>query len=89
MSAISSTAILDHLLEPVTSCFSPQIAQRLANLRVDQGTQARIDELAEKANEGELTDEEREEYAAYVSAINFVGVLQAKARRILADRPGT
>ncbi len=89
MSTVTSTAILDNLLEPVAECFSPQIARQLVQLRADAATQARIDELAEKANEGELSDEERQEYAAYVDAINFVGILQAKARRILASGAGT
>lgn len=89
MSTVTSTAILDNLLEPVAECFSPQIARQLVQLRADAATQARIDELAEKANEGELSDEERQEYAAYVDAINFVGILQAKARRILASGTGT
>lgn len=49
-------------------------------------TQARIDKLAELAGEGELSEDERAEYAAYVDAMNFIGVLQARARRILADQ---
>ena len=42
-----------------------------------------VAELAEKCNEGTLTAVEREEYEAYVSAINEVSILQAKARRVL------
>ena len=84
MSTVSNTEILDRLLEPVTNCFSREIALRLVNLRADAEIQARIDKLAELANEGELSEEERAEYAAYVDAINFIGVLQAKARRVLA-----
>ena len=85
MSALSSAAVLDHLIDPVSRCFSAEIAQQLVNLRADAETQARIDELAEKANEGELSAEERAEYSAYVNCMNFIGVLQAKARRLLAD----
>jgi transcriptional regulator with XRE-family HTH domain len=43
----------------------------------------RVDELAEKCNEGQLTSEERNEYEAYVQASTLIGILQAKARRIL------
>ena len=74
-----------HLIDPVSRCFSPDIAQQLADLRADAETQAWIDQLAEKANEGELSAEERAEYVAYVNCMNFIGVLQAKARRLLAD----
>ena len=46
-------------------------------------------ELAKKCNEGVLTAEEEEDYEAYVQASTLVGILQAKARRILAEsQPG-
>jgi hypothetical protein len=46
---------LDRLLDPVARCFTADVAQRLVEMRPDPGTQARIDELAAKANEGMLT----------------------------------
>jgi hypothetical protein len=78
-------AIPDRLLEPVARCFTPEVAQRIADLRADPLTQARIDELAAKCREGMLTNAERREYEAYVEAIDLVGILQAKARAMLAD----
>ena len=36
-------------------------------------------------NEGQLTAEERAEYEAYVQASTLIGILQAKARRVLAQ----
>ncbi len=42
--------------------------------------QDRIDYLAERSNEGLLTADEREEYAAYLHAIEVIAVFQAKAR---------
>ena len=50
---------------------------RLAGRRDDA---ERIDYLAERANDGVLSDEEREEYAGYLHAIDVIAVLQAKAR---------
>jgi len=47
--------------------------------------QARIEELADKCTEGRLTSEERDEYEALIRVGNFVAVLQAKARRLLAE----
>jgi uncharacterized protein YnzC (UPF0291/DUF896 family) len=58
--------------------------RQLAEYRADDQLQARIAELAGKSNEGELTDEERAEYAGYVQANKFVAILQAKARKLLA-----
>ena len=67
---------------------TPEVAERLVQFRADAGTQTRLDELAEKANEGCLSDQERREYETYISAIDFVTVLQAKARTVL-ERQGT
>ena len=47
---------------------------------------ARIDKLARKCNEGELSDMERREYESYVHAIDFSAILQAKARILLSRR---
>ena len=50
---------------------------------------AEIEELATKCNEGELTEAERREYGAYVDAIDLIGLLQAKARVVLARQPNS
>jgi hypothetical protein len=42
--------------------------------------------LAEKANAGELTAEEDEEYKGYVEGGDMIALLQAKARRFLAEQ---
>jgi hypothetical protein len=46
--------------------------------------QGRIEELADKCTEGELTPEERD-IEAMIRVGNFVAILQAKARRLLAE----
>lgn len=79
---------LDRILDPVGRLLTPDMARRLAELRVDAKTQARIDRLARRCNEGRLTDAERGEYETYVAAIDFVAVLQAKARAVLAPSNG-
>jgi hypothetical protein len=89
MSETLSPSILDRMLEPVGRSMSPEFAKELVELRADPRDQARIDELAEKCNEGLLTEDEREEYDRYVHAIHVIGVLQAKARRVLAARTRT
>jgi len=81
---MSTIAIhLDRLLEPLAGCLSPEVAAKVADLRADEAMQDRIDYLAEGANEGALTDEERDEYAGYLHAIDVIAVLQAKARSLL------
>jgi hypothetical protein len=83
----TDVAILDKMLEPVARCFTPAVAKQIAELRADAPMQARIDELASKRNEGELTETEKREYQAYVDALDLLGLLQAKARAMLAGQP--
>ena len=54
-------------------------------LRTDTEMQARIEELADKCTEGRLNHEERDEYEAMIRVGNYVAILQAKARRLLAE----
>ena len=77
------------MLEPLARCFTPVVARQIAELRADRVTQARIDELAAKCIEGELTEVEERDVRAYVEAIELIGILQAKARAILAGLPPT
>src|SRR4051794_40304425 len=75
--------VLFKMLAPV---LTPETAERLVSLRIDAETRVRIDELADKANEGTLTDPERVEYAEYVEAMDLIGLLQAEARGMLDRR---
>lgn len=76
-------ALLDRFLDPIGRCLTQEVARRIVDLRADEAMQARIDELAEKCNEGQLTEAEHQEYDTYVRAIDFVTVLQLKARSLL------
>jgi hypothetical protein len=75
--------ILNRMLEPVGRCLTPDVAARIAALRASPQTQQRLDGLAEKNAEGQLTVRERAEYDAYVEALDVIAVLQAKARKAL------
>jgi len=44
--------------------------------------EARIEELAQKSTEGELTDDERAEYVGYVRANKFVAILKRQVQRL-------
>ena len=75
---------MDEMLEPVSRSLGLKTARVLAALRVDERTRARVEKLAEKSNAGRLTAAERAEYEAYVQASTLIGILQAKARRVLS-----
>ena len=59
MAPTVETSVLDRILDPVGRALTPEVARKLVDLRVDAKTQARIDRLARRANEGKLTAEER------------------------------
>lgn len=81
-----STVVLERLLDPVSRSLNIEAARKLVELKADSKTQTRIDELAVKCNEGELTPAERSEYEGYVTVGNLIAILQAKARLLLAKK---
>jgi len=85
MPANSAHAAFERVLAAVGQCLDRQSAEALLRLRADREMQGRIEELADKCTEGRLTSEERDEYEALIRVGNFVAILQAKARRILAE----
>lgn len=77
------SAGLDGLLEPLSRCLDRESARRVVELRVAAPVQERIDALAERANEGMLSDDERLEYEALINAADFISILKLKARQQL------
>lgn len=59
-------------------------AQRLVEYGGNPTLQSPIEELTDRSNEGELTEEEGAEYEGHVRANKFVAILHAKARKYLA-----
>lgn len=80
--------VLDRLLDPVSRILTPEVARNLINLRFDRKAQTHIDKLARKCNEGKLSEAELREYETYVYAIDFIAILQAKARILLKRSTG-
>jgi len=74
---------MDAIDRVMDSMLSVDLAERIVDLRADHSLQSRVDELADKCNEGLLTAEEREEYETYVEALTYISILQAKARALL------
>lgn len=82
----SSKSVLDEILDPLAECFTADVARRIVAISLHPQKQARIDELAVKANEGALTDSERADYEAYIEALDLLAIVKAKARLTLAQR---
>jgi hypothetical protein len=80
---MATASSLDRFLDPVMSCFTPQVAQKIVELRLDPDLSARIEYLANRSNEGTISPEEDAEYKDYIEGGDVVALLQAKARRFL------
>lgn len=78
--------LLDRLLDPVSRILTPEVARKLVALRFDAKTQSHINKLARKCNQGQLTTHEQREYEMYVNTIDFIGILQTKARSMLRHK---
>jgi uncharacterized protein YnzC (UPF0291/DUF896 family) len=81
---MSAATGLDGLLEPLSLCLDAESARRLVAFRIDSWVLARMEELGERANEGQLTADERSEYEALINAADFISILRLKAQRHLA-----
>ena len=80
-----TTNYLSEFLDPVAQTFTPDVARKIADLRAGPKLQARIENLADKANEGKLTPEEDAEYKQFVQALDVFSIIQLKARRFLTE----
>jgi hypothetical protein len=82
----SGHVLLHQILESVGRCLTADSAKQLLDLRADPALQEKIDQFANKSTAGTLTAEERSEYEAIVAAATLIGILQAKARAMLAPQ---
>ena len=83
----NASALLGAVFESLGRCLTPTSAREILALRADDSSCRRVEELASKCNSGTLSPEERAEYQLWVEVGDFVALLQAKARRYLAEQP--
>ena len=81
---MSTTEILEQVLDPFVDCLTPEAARKIVALRADPEAQVRLDELADRANDGALTPNEQAEYEKYRAIFHVITLLQSKARRLLS-----
>lgn len=79
-----STAALDRLLDPLTSSLDPSALRQIMGYRISPEVQVRVDYLAQRANNGELTPDEDAEYEALIDGAALITILRLKAKRLLA-----
>lgn len=69
-------------VEPLLKLLLPGREDAVLAAQTDHLLRERIEELAAKNTEGELSQEEQEEYFGYVRANKFVAVLRREAMKI-------
>jgi hypothetical protein len=69
-------------IKPLLEIVLPEKLEAVLSFRADSALEARMDELATKSTDGQLTEAEREEYAGYVRANKFVAVLRRQAEQL-------
>ena len=84
MSATIDAQAFNRGTDPILQFLTVDQARSIVEYRGDATLQQRIGQLAELANDGELSAAEQAEYEGYVRANKFVAVLQARARKLLA-----
>jgi uncharacterized protein YnzC (UPF0291/DUF896 family) len=87
MAIRSESAAFERGIRPLMEIVLPDKADAVIGFRADPQVQARIEELAEKSTEGQLTKEERAEYAGFVRANKFVAILKRQARLLTTKPP--
>ena len=85
MSPTINATAFNRGIDPILQFFTEDQAREIVKYRGDSQLQQRIEELAELANEGELTPADQDEYEGYVQANKFVAILQAKVRKLLTS----
>ena len=70
-------------VRPMLRLVLPEKAEAVLRFRAASELQARIEELAGKSTEGQLTEAEGAEYAGYVRANKFIAILQRQARQLI------
>ncbi len=87
MSTTIDADAFDRGTDAILQFFTADQARGIVQYRGDAELKEQIEQLAAKANEGDLTPEEEAKYQGYVQANKFVAILQAKARKLLAISP--
>jgi hypothetical protein len=80
MTTTTEMTAFDRGVRPVAELVFPEKSAAVLGFRPPPELQARIEELAAKSTEGQLTPKERAEYEGYVRANKFVAILQRLAR---------
>jgi hypothetical protein len=82
----SDTTIWGRLLDPSRLHLTTEAAEGILSIRFSDAERSRVRELAQKSNDGALSEAERAEYESYVRVEHALALLHLKARRALQHK---
>jgi len=80
MATLTGADVFSRVIDPSNPTLTPAAAQGILQLSYSESDHARMTELAQKSNEGLLTDDERSELESYVFVGDILSLLKSKAR---------
>jgi len=86
MSSRDAVSIFEQAIAPMNPELSELLARYWASLDLRPEQHERLNALSEKAQEGRLTDEEREELEAILHVDSLISVMRLRAERQLGIR---
>ena len=81
---LTEAEVLNQLVTAEQPGFSPEAARAILSLRFSPAAVSRMNELAEKNQQGTLSETDRGALATYLRVGQFLNVVQAKARVCLS-----
>jgi hypothetical protein len=82
-SPVTEADIFARIVHPEAGNLPPDISHLILNLKFGAEDITRMNELAERNNQGLLNETEQQEMEKYLRVGNFLNLLHAKARRSL------
>ena len=83
VSAAAQHGVVERVFGTMGEELPKDVANYFLSVRLTDADHQRIAELSEKANEGDLSSEERAELRAYVLLNDFLTIMQSRAKRTL------
>ena len=78
---LTTDDVIDRMLAPVAAAFTGDGARRLSEVRLDDEVQAHLARLAELANEGQLTPDQRADYDFFLTVGDVISLLKGMVRQ--------
>lgn len=82
----AGVAIFSRILESAGESLSVDVAHHILEMRFSAEDKARMHELAEKNQGGEINPQELEELDNHIAAGDILAIWQSKARQVLMPR---